>query len=310
MNIQQPSNLELPLSAAALTVFLCLIFGTNAVAIKIAFTGLGIFTTAAIRFGIVALTIYLWARWTGREVRLQDGQLLQLLIFSLLFTTQLSLFYLGLSRSNASRGTLLVNLLPFFILFLAHFFIPGDSFNKKKGFGLFLGFTGLVCMFLDRKALDSGLLFGDSMILLATFIWSCATIYLKRVISGFDPFQVVMYSAMFAAPILLLEAWLWDPKMIVHLNGPVLGALFYQIFIAASFGHVAWNTMLRKYGAVSLHSFVFIMPISGVLMGGILLGEPITLRVFLALAFIVSGILTVHWKQETEAPAYPVRRGL
>ena len=106
-----------------ITIFLCLIFGSNTVAVKIAFSGMGVFTTAALRFGIAAVAILLWAGITGRNIVLKKGQIHQMLIFSGLFTVQLSLFYLGLSKSNASRGALLANLLPFFILFLAHFFI-------------------------------------------------------------------------------------------------------------------------------------------------------------------------------------------
>ena len=54
---EQPSNNELPLSAVVFTIFLCVIFGSNAVAVKITFMGMGVFTTAAIRFGIAAVAM-------------------------------------------------------------------------------------------------------------------------------------------------------------------------------------------------------------------------------------------------------------
>jgi drug/metabolite transporter (DMT)-like permease len=305
---QSPSNQELPLAAAVFTIFLCIIFGSNTVAVKITFTGLGVFTTAAIRFSMTAAVIYLWARVTGRTIALKPEQIKQVLIFSLLFTIQLSLFYLGLSKSNASRGALLANLLPFFILFLAHFFIPGDRITRRKFFGILLGFTGVVFMFLDEQAVQAGFRTGDLIILGAVTVWACATVYLKRIISTFSPFQVVMYSAMFSVPLFFLGALLWDDAMVFQLNARVIGALLYQSLITASFGFVAWNTMLKKYGAVSLHSFVFIMPIAGVTLGGLVLGEPITIKIILALAFIVSGIFVVHWRPKKEAPAYPIRR--
>ena len=310
MTNQQPSNEELTFAAGMFTVFLCVLFGSNAVAIKIAFSGLGVFTTAAIRFGTAAIAIFLWAKLTGQPMSLKKGQLHQVLTFSLLFTIQLSLFYFGLSKSNASRGTLLANLLPFFILFLAHFFIAGDRITKRKFFGILLGFTGVVFMFLDDEGISAGFRTGDLIILLAVVIWSCSTVYLKRVISTFSPFQVVLYSTMFSVPFFIVEAILWDVSMISHVDAPVIGALLYQSLITASFGFVAWNTMLKKYGAVSLHAFVFIMPIAGVALGGLVLGEPITIKILLALVFIVSGILVVHWKARDEVPVYPVRRSI
>jgi len=310
MSENQPSNEDLTFAAGMFTVFLCILFGSNAVAIKITFAGLGVFTTAAIRFGVAAVVIFLWAKITGRKTALEKGQLHQVLIFSVLFTIQLSLFYLGLSKTNASRGTLLANLLPFFILFLAHFFIAGDRITKPKFFGILLGFTGVVFMFIDEESLSHGFRTGDLLVLSAVFIWSCSTVYLKRVIGTFSPFQIVMYSTSFSVPFLLIEALLWDDAMVFHLDGPVVGALLYQSLVTASFGFVAWNTLLKKYGAVSLHAFVFIMPIAGVSLGGLVLGEPITLKLLLALVFIVSGILVVHWKTREEPPVYPIRRSI
>ncbi|MGD9301195.1 MAG: DMT family transporter [Desulfobacterales bacterium] len=310
MSEPQPANEELTFTAGLFTVFLCILFGSNAVAIKITFLGLGVFTTAAIRFGGAAVAIFIWAKITGQKIALKKGQLHQVLIFSALFTTQLSLFYLGLSKSNASRGTLLANLLPFFILFLAHFFIAGDRITKQKFLGILLGFTGVVFMFLDEQSLSSGLRTGDLIILCAVFIWSCSTVYLKRVIGSFSPFQLVLYSTLFSVPFFLIEALLWDAEMVFNLDGPVVGALLYQSLITASFGFVAWNTMLKKYGAVSLHAFVFIMPIAGVTLGGLLLGEPITLKILLALVCIVTGIFVVHWKTREEPPVYPIRRSI
>jgi drug/metabolite transporter (DMT)-like permease len=307
---QQPASRELSLSAAVLSIFLCILFGSNTVAVKITFTGLGVFTTAAIRFGVAAAAIFLWARFTGRSMALKKGQIHQVLIFSALFTVQLSLFYLGLSKSNASRGALLSNLLPFFILFLAHFFIPGDRITRRKFIGILLGFSGVVFMFLDEKGVQAGFRTGDFIILAAVMVWACSTVYLKRIISTFPPFQVVLYSTMFSVPLFFLGALLWDNPMVFQLSAPVIGALLYQSLITAAFGFVAWNTLLKKYGAVALHSFVFIMPIAGVALGGLVLGEPITVKILLALAFIVFGIFVVHWQPKKEAPAYPIRRDL
>ena len=80
--------------------------------------------------------------------------------------------------------------------------------------------------------------------------------------------------------------------------------------MTASFCFVAWISLLQKYGAVALHSFIFIMPVSGVVLGGLMLGEPITGNILIALLLIVSGILLIHFKQKKAVPLFPIGRNL
>jgi drug/metabolite transporter (DMT)-like permease len=311
MLLEHPSSdQDISFTTALFTIFLCVIFGFNAVAVKLAFSGMGVFTTAAIRFSIAAAAIYLYAKLTAQSLALKKGQVVQVLICSVLFTVQASLFYLGINKSNASRGALLSNLLPFFILFLAHFFIPGDRFTKRKFFGIFLGFGGVAFMFWNDQGVTEEYRLGDVIILGATFIWACSAIYTKKIIHGYSPFQLVFYSMIFSVPFFLIGALAWDNIMVGQLDAGVISALFYQSLITASFGFVAWNNMLKKYGAVALHSFVFVMPIAGVMLAGMLLDEPITKKILLALVCIVAGILVVHWKPKKPAPVYPIRKDL
>jgi drug/metabolite transporter (DMT)-like permease len=306
----EPSNKDLSFLAALFVIFLCTLFGSNVVAIKLSFNGIGVFTAAGIRFSIAAMVIFLWARSTRQPLALKKNQFHQIIIVSLVFWIQLSLFYFGLSKSNASRGALLANLVPFFVLFLAHIFIPADRITRKKIFGILLGFGGVAFMFTEKKGITTDFRIGELIILAGTLLWACNAVYIKKIISAYNAFQIVFYTTLFSAPLFFLEAFLWDAPMIAYLDMRILGALLYQSLITASFAFVAWNMMLQKYGTVALHSFIFIMPISGVALGGLVLGEPITPRIIVALALVTFGILVVHRKPEKPAPAYPIRKGI
>ena len=90
----------------------------------------------------------------------------------------------------------------------------------------------------------------------------------------------------------------------------IIGSLLYQSLITASFGFIVWNSLLQRYGAVALHSFIFIMPVAGVLLGGLVLDEPITINIITALLLIVTGILTIHYRQKKQIPSYPLSRNI
>lgn len=303
-------NKDLSFWAAVFTVFICMLFGANAVAIKISLEGIGVFTTAGIRFGIASITIFLWARITGRSFKIKKEQILQLFVISIVFTVQLSLFYLGLSKSNASRGTLLANFQPFFTLFLAHFFIPGDQITRRKIMGILMGFAGVAFVFLEKKGVTSDFNTGDMMILTAAFLWACNAVYTKRIISTFQPFQITLFPMFLSVPLFFLEGILFDHQMIAFVDAKIVGAIVYQSLVTASFGFVVWNSLLQKYGAVALHSFIFIMPVTGVLLGGLILGEPITMNILTAMLLIVAGILIIHFKHKKPVPLSSISRNI
>jgi len=287
----------LPLGAALYTMFLCILFGANTVAVKISLTGLGVFTTAGLRFGIAALVVSLWAVCTGRPLALSRRQARQLMPLGVIFFFQLALFNFGQSMTTASHGTLISNVLPFVVMILAHFFIPGENITVQKVAGLVLGFTGVTMLFFDNIVTSGDGLKGDLFIFLAVLVWACNAVYVKKIIAGFHPLQITLYPMTMAVPVFFLCGWLFDGPMITSFDRPVVLALLYQAVVTASFGFVAWNTMIARYGATALHSFVFIMPVSGVFLGVVMLGEPVTAHLVGAIILVTFGLLVTNGRR-------------
>lgn len=283
--------------AGLLAGLLCVVWGANAVAIKVTLRGLGPFTAATLRFGISAALLFAWARATGQSLAPAPRRMGPLLINSLLFTGQLALVYIGFTMTNASRGALLTNLQPFFLMFLAHVFIPGDRITALKTFGLVLGFSGAGCVLLDRGGVAAGFMQGDLILLVATFAWACGTVYVKRLVGSIPSLTIVFYQLLFSLPFFAAGALLYDPRPIIALNAEVLLALLFQGVLATAFAFVAWTRLMETHGAVALHSFVFMIPVTGVILAGALLGEPITAMITLALVLIAGGILVVQFGQ-------------
>ena len=231
---------------------------------------------------------------TGKPLAVNLRQFSHLALLAAIFFVQLSLFYFGQNKTTASHGTLISNILPFMVMLLAHVFIPGDTINRKKIFGLIVGFAGVAVLFFDNVALSGDALRGDLLILLAIMVWSCHVIYIKTIIGGFNPLQITLYPMALAAPIFLLSGVIFDGEMIRFIDAAIIKSMLYQIFVTASFGFVAWNTMISRFGATALHSFVFIMPISGVFLGVVLLDEPVTANLIGAIVLVVTGLVVVN----------------
>ncbi len=285
-----PRNPSLTVGAALLPALLCVIFGANTAAIKMSLAGLGKFTAAGLRYALAAAVMLIWAYATGQRLSVARGQLLPLAAVCLLFIVQIGLFYLGVSLTYASRGALLINGVPFFVLIFAHFFLPGDRINGTKLIGMLLGFAGVWLVLGDPKAIGSGIRQGDFYILAATVVWAASAVYTKVIIDRFTPLHLVIYPMLCATPVFFTVGWLWDGTLFHHLDAAILGSMLYQILLSASFGYLAWTTLLKRYGASTLHCFVFIMPVSGVAAGALLLEEPVTGHIVSAVLLVTAGI--------------------
>ena len=295
----------LSLQASVFAIILCAFFGTNAVAIKFTLTGLGTFTAAAVRFNLTVVAIFLWARFTHQSIRFRKGQAHQLLIISVLYVAQIGLFYVGLSKTYASRGALISNFVPFLVLLLSHFFTRDDRITFGKLFGILMGFSGILFLFLQKGDISNELKTGDMIIFCATLLWACSGVYSKKIIQNYRPIQMVFYPLLLAVPILYICAFLFDKPIANAPNGGVVAAILYQGLIMGGFGHVAWYVLLQRFGAVSLHTFIFIMPVVSVLLGGLLLKEPITGNILIALVLIGTGIFVTQFNKKPDYASDP-----
>jgi drug/metabolite transporter (DMT)-like permease len=310
MEIEEESReKEWTLYSVSLAVFLSAAFGANAIAIKISISGIGPFTAAGIRFLIASLAIFVWARATGRSFHVHRDQVHPLLMILLIFFSQISSFYLGMSRTNASRAVLISNLQPFFVLFLAHFFIPDDRITFRKVVGLLLGFVGVCLVFLEREGVREGFQIGDVLMALSTSLWAVSAVYTKTVLHRLSPHFIAFYQMAVSVPLFLLCGLLWDQPMIGALNAEVVLAVLYQALVAAAFGFIAWNTLLQHHGAVILNSFNFILPITGVFLAWWLLSEPLTVKILLALLFITAQMLVLYLDPMRRLLQFPFNKG-
>jgi drug/metabolite transporter (DMT)-like permease len=296
--------------SVCLAVFLSAVFGANAVAIKISVSGIGPFTSAGIRFLIASLVIFAWARATRRSFHVHRSQIRPILVLFLLFFFQIAFLYLGISKTNASRAVLISNLQPFFVLFLAHFFIPDDRITFRKIVGLFLGFAGVGLVFVEKEGVTAGFQIGDAVMVLSTFLWGASAVYTKIVLHRLSPHFIAFYQVSLSVPFLFLGGFLWDQPMITSLSGEVVTAVLYQALVAAAFGFIAWNMLLQHHGAVILNSFNFILPITGVFLAWWLLSEPLTIKIVLALLFIIAQMLVLYLEPKRPLLQFPLNKGV
>ena len=81
---------------------------------------------------------------------------------------------------------------------------------------------------------------------------------------------------------------LFDPSL------RVLASLAYAIIAISFVSYLVFTSMLRRYQAAGLASFMFLSPIFGVALSSLMLGEALTSTILIALALNAVGIVLVN----------------
>ena len=283
-------------AAAAIMLMLCLSWGFNQVATKLAIHDIPPLMQATIRSVVAALLIAGWCRLRGIAIFGRDGTLGAGLISGVLFAGEFIMVYQGLAYTTATRGTLFLYLAPFFVVLGARIVLPVDRFSLAQWLGLALSFAGMALAFgLPTPAVDPRQMLGDLMMVAAALFWAATTLLTKAsALNRVSAEKMMLYQLVISAPIMAAAAWLFGEHIAQAPSALALGALAYQTIWVVSITFVIWYALVKRYSANRLSAFTFLAPLFGVAAGYLVLGEPLTLAFAAAVALVAGGLVLVN----------------
>lgn len=287
-----PPKTELDRFAIGLMVILCMTWGLQQVAVKVASAGISPLWQAGLRSLGAALLV--WA-WTGlRRIPLfeRDATLVPGIAAGALFAAEFAFVYYGLQFTSASRGVIFLYTAPFFVALGARWLLPNESMRAAQWLGMALAFAGVLVLFGENLLRPAGQAWiGDLMMIVAAMFWAATTLTVKAsVLNRAAAEKTLLYQLGVSAPLLLLAAVALGEPGVFAPGALVVGSLAFQTVMVAGISFLVWFWLVRQYPATRLSSFSFMTPVMGVLAGGLLLGEPLTPAVFAALLLVGAGI--------------------
>jgi drug/metabolite transporter (DMT)-like permease len=285
---------KLDVTSASLLTALCMVWGLNAVAIKIANVGIDPIFGAGLRSVIATACLIVWMRF--KRIPLFAGNLCDGIVVGFLFGTEFSILYPSLVYTTAASAWILLYTTPFFHAIGAHFFLKGDLLNWHKGVGMLLAFAGMIVLLSKDIALPSNEnLFGDFLAISAAVFWAATTIYIKRRLVGrVSHYHTLFYQTIFSIPVFFITSTLFRETPVHHVNAQILFSLAFQGIIIAFISYLLWFFLVHAYPASLLSSFTFLTPLFATLAGIVFLNEPITLKLVVALILVSLGIYIVN----------------
>ena len=291
---------HLDVLAVSTVLILCLSWGVQQVVIKLTLVDISPVMQAAIR-SIGAMVILAgWALIRRDPLFVRDGTLWWGVAAGIFFAAEFVLIFWGLEFTNASRSVIFLFCSPFVVALGSQWFVPGERLNRLQFTGLGIAFVGIVIAFGESMTLPTRtMLIGDTMLIAAAIFWGAATVVVKAgPLATISPTRTLLYQLGVSALILPVASWALGEPGVIRWSAFAIASVAYQTIWVVAITYLAWFWLIRHYPAPRIASFTFFTPIFGVFAGWLILDEPLTIALLVALALVATGVWLVN-RQES-----------
>ncbi|WP_420013831.1 DMT family transporter [Tateyamaria sp.] len=272
-----------------------LTWGGTFLVTELALEGITPFWLAAGRIGFAALLMT--AIWQGLGGRLFAERPNTSALLSLAaiggFSSAIPFMLLAWGQQFVTSGFAGVSMasVALIVLPLAHFFVPGERITWRKAAGFVIGFCG-VCVLIGGQAFEtSGAAMetaGRMACVSAACCYGISSVLMRR-LPAIDPIGLSTVLLIIAAGITIPVAWSVEgPPPLPDQRTLIVIAFLGLVPTAAA--NILRVLVIRSAGPVFMSLTNYQVPVWSVVMGAVLLGEPLPPSLLWAMALILSGV--------------------
>ncbi|MBX3604400.1 MAG: DMT family transporter [Piscinibacter sp.] len=284
--------------AAGLLVLCCFLWGLNQVAAKVAIAQVPPLWQAALRSLGGALLVFAWSRGRGITLFERDGSLRGGLLAGLLFAAEFGCIFLGLQFTTASRMAVFIYISPFVVALGMPFIARAERLGALQMAGLATAFAGVAWALAEgftQPAAGPLQWLGDALGIAAGVLWGATTLAIRGSrLATASAEKTLLYQLAISGVALAVAAMVVGQPWAPVLAPLTWASLFFQIVIVTFASYLLWFWLVRHYPATRLASFTLLTPVFGLLLGALLLGEPVTARLVVGLVAVAAGIVVVN----------------
>jgi drug/metabolite transporter (DMT)-like permease len=271
-----------------LTVFF---FGTNFTAVKLVVESVPPILFAATRFTLAGLLLLPLALLSGPNSRLSRQDLLPMLGLGLVgVTLTQSVFTVGVGLTTAANTALVYSTSPVWGMLLG--FALGWERPRLSGvLGIGLCLAGVGAIVYGSLDFAGTSLVGDALILAAAVCWGSYTVLTLSFLRRYSALAVAAYAmtlgGLAAFPLAALDP---SPLNLAALDGITWAAAAYSALCSSAFGFAAWGWGVSHVGANRVLVYQYLVTLTGVSTGILLLGESFGAGQLIGAAVILAGV--------------------
>lgn len=281
--------------------FMCLIFGTTFLAIKMGVDAGGPpFLSAGLRFFIAGLLLFSLMVWREKTaIRLLFRKEMFFSGVGLTFGTFATLYWAeqyvtsGIAAVLSATGPMMILLIQTFIM--------KQKGNRTSFIGCVVGVIGVTFLILPSFSIEISPLWmlGCFAIIIGEVFYAAGTIYTKHVIRKFDKTSPIALNAaqmMHGGILLIISSFFTENIRLEYLLSPVsIGSLLYLTIFGSMIGHSIYYWLVSRTNPIFPSTWLYISPLIAVILGVIFYHEYISWITGIGTLTIIVGTVLVNF---------------
>lgn len=296
----------MPRRAWFLLILLSILWGGSYLSARIAAPAIPPLTLVFVRVLLAALALNLVLAFTGRRLPTDPASLRDFAVMGLLNNViPFALIFYGTTTIGAGLASILNAMTPISTAVLMHLATVDERLTANKTVGVVFGFAG-VAVLLGLGSLQSvgEHLLAELACLAATISYAFSTLWARR-FRGRPPLVTATGQLTLSTVIVLPLALVFENPLDGALPTPdVIAAVLFLALAATALAYVLFFRILTLAGS-NVMLVTFLVPVSAVLLGALLLGERLEPRHWVGMALIMLGLTAIDgrlWRRVTGAP--------
>lgn len=208
------------------------------------------------------------------------------------FTVFQGLWGVALDLTTASKASVLVSTTPIFGALILVF--QGFRLPARAWVGIAVAFAGVFCMInnsFEGVTLSGGTLVGDALFVFIAAMWAVYGALSRPIIARIGAPRTAAWSALFGAIMLLPLAGYGAAEQDWSQVSPWLWLNFAHVaLIIGCLGMLAWNGGLQRLGLARMTVWLYLTPVSAVILANIMLGEWLSLPQMVGAGLVLAGL--------------------
>jgi len=191
---------------------------------------------------------------------------------------------------------------PFWMIGVQAVMPTGERIRPVQFLGLLLGFSGLILLAsinVTASSMGHQVLHGAIAIQVSCCSWAIGSAYSKRHARHENSFGAAGLQMIFGGVMLMAASVVLGEWHGVHITARSLLPWVYLIVFGALVGYASYIYALKYLPVATVSLYAYITPVLAVILGAVVMHEPFTKTMALAVAIIFAGMLIVRQHADT-----------